>query len=453
MANRVTYTFLLADRFSSIARRIKSSAAGMRDSMRSVAESAKAASQQLKSAGKAAKDFGKKATIVSAAVFGLGLMAVSQAAKFEQMEIAFKTATGSAEKAHAVFENLKQFAAETPFELEGLGDAMKTLLFAGVSIEESQSTLRQLGDVASSTNRDLGDLAFVFSKIKNAGKVTGEEMRQLNAAGLGASVFAQEFKVSGNQLNKIMERGGITFEHFAQVLRKSTSEGGKFFRGMIEQSRTTLGLWSTLKDNFNLASAALGEVIIQQLNLKGVMTYLIGETSEFAKNIKGWAAAHPVLAKLATWFGVLVILIAPLAFAAAGFLSILGLMAAGAALLGTGVTALVGGFIALAAAFAAGYAFGTLLVESFGAIKDAVVGTLKEISAQILRVQDSITGFVTGNVGKALKFLGEVFVSEKSQTDVNVNVNAPRGAVRSVNSVTTGRVAGLNVGVAMREAL
>lgn len=40
---------------------------------------------------------------------------------------------------------------------------------------------------------------------------------------------------------------------------------------------------------------------------------------------------------------------------------------------------------------------------------------------------------------------------EKQQTDINVNVNAPAGAVESVKSATTGKASGLNTGVNLQE--
>lgn len=50
--------------------------------------------------------------------------------------------------------------------------------------------------------------------------------------------------------------------------------------------------------------------------------------------------------------------------------------------------------------------------------------------------------------GDELK-MGGVDVTQSSRTDVNVNLNAPKGAVDSVQKRTTGRIGGMNVGVNM----
>jgi len=250
-------------------------------------------------------------------------------------------------------------------------------------------------------------------------------MRQLADAGLGVAAFAKEFKRPASEITEIMERGGVTFEDFRRVLRSSSAEGGIFFQGMIAQSRTTAGLWSTLKSNFVDAAAALGDVIAEQLDLKGAMTSLISATSDFAKGIKGFAKAHPGLVKFGLIFAGLVVVVGPLLVAVGGFIALLGVLAPAAAVLGTTVGAVAGAFVALSAAFAAG----TALLDLF-------------------------KGFSFEKLGKgALDFVGKVFTSERSQTDVNVNLNAPKGAIQSVKSVTTGRISGLNVGVNMASAL
>ena len=54
--------------------------------------------------------------------------------------------------------------------------------------------------------------------------------------------------------------------------------------------------------------------------------------------------------------------------------------------------------------------------------------------------------------GEEIKIRAGGELASKSTTDVNVNLNAPRGIIESVKSKTSGRVSGLNVAVNMAEA-
>ena len=68
-------------------------------------------------------------------------------------------------------------------------------------------------------------------------------------------------------------------------------------------------------------------------------------------------------------------------------------------------------------------------------------------------------GKLGGSLSRLFESEGEIKVqaggelTSRSTTDVNVNLNAPRGVVASIKSKTSGAVAGLNVGVNMAEAL
>lgn len=61
----------------------------------------------------------------------------------------------------------------------------------------------------------------------------------------------------------------------------------------------------------------------------------------------------------------------------------------------------------------------------------------------------ALFGIEGGNMDVA----GAEPTAQSSTTDVNVNLNAPKGIVQSVKSKTTGKVSGLNVGINMAEAM
>ena len=86
---------------------------------------------------------------LSAALAGLGAVAVRSAAQMEQTEKAFTTLLKSADLAKDFSAELERFAAATPFELPGLLNASKRLLAFGFSAQQVIPILTAIGDSAA----------------------------------------------------------------------------------------------------------------------------------------------------------------------------------------------------------------------------------------------------------------------------------------------------------------
>ncbi len=69
--------------------------------------------------------------------------------EFQQLEVAFTTMLGSAEKANALMSQLTKTAATTPFGLEEVSKGAKQLLAYGFEAEKVNETLIRLGDIAA----------------------------------------------------------------------------------------------------------------------------------------------------------------------------------------------------------------------------------------------------------------------------------------------------------------
>lgn len=66
--------------------------------------------------------------VALAGVVALGTGAVQQASKMQDLRQQFDTLTGSAEKGKALFMEIQDFAAKTPFSSEDLAKATSTML-------------------------------------------------------------------------------------------------------------------------------------------------------------------------------------------------------------------------------------------------------------------------------------------------------------------------------------
>jgi ABC-type Fe3+-hydroxamate transport system substrate-binding protein len=104
-------------------------------------------------------------------VVNLGKKLVTAAGKYEQLNIAFETFIGDADKAKQVIEELNRFAALTPFRTDQVNNAAKSLLAFGFTGKELIPTLKMLGDISAGTGKDLKELGIIFGQIRGAGRL------------------------------------------------------------------------------------------------------------------------------------------------------------------------------------------------------------------------------------------------------------------------------------------
>jgi tape measure domain-containing protein len=199
----------------------------------------------------------------SLAIAGIGgVMAKIGLSYNQQMEDYtnnFTVMLGSAEAGIEKVEELKKFAASTPFSMADLASSTQTLLAFNVSADKSTDIMRMLGDVALGNADKFSRLSIAYGKANSLGKLTGEVYQQMVEAGFNPlNVIAQETGESMEQLQKRMAAGKISVQELERAFQKATGVGGQFYKGMESASKTTSGLISTLKDN---ATALVGKIL------------------------------------------------------------------------------------------------------------------------------------------------------------------------------------------------
>jgi len=190
----------------------------------------------------------------------IGKKAFKAAAQMEQFEVAFSTMLGSAKNAKNLLKEIKDFSAETPFQLPGLVETSKQLLAFGVEQEKIVETMRNLGNAAQGNQEILSRLGLAYGKVKTIGKASMEEIRQFAEAGVPIiQALADKFGVTTTAIVKMVSQGKVGFADVDMALKNLTTGTGKF-AGMLEkQSRTMSGMFSTLKDNFTLVLIDMGK--------------------------------------------------------------------------------------------------------------------------------------------------------------------------------------------------
>lgn len=226
---------------------------------------------------------GAKATVAAAAIAGIGKalsFAVESAIQIEDLTTQFIAFTGSAEAARRQVEAIADFSASTPFQLDELAAANRTLLAFGSNTEESLEQLRQLGEAAAATGADIGDLATIFGQIQAAGKLTGERFNQLVERGINIGpALANSLGVAESSLELLRRQGKITSEDVQRAFAEMTSEGGVFFGSTERLSKTLSGSLSTLDDNFTALAGTIGQ------GFTPIIVELSNATAELLKEI------------------------------------------------------------------------------------------------------------------------------------------------------------------------
>lgn len=195
--------------------------------------------------------------------------AINLSADLEMTTVAFKTMLQSADAADRMIKDLVKFAAETPLQLAGASATAKMLLQFGVEAGDIISTLRMLGDAASGDQNRMTHLALAFGQMTAAGRLMGQDLLQMINAGFNPlQELARTSGKSMAELREEMEKGHISAAMIGDAFKSATSEGGKFFNGMLEQSKTFSGLMSTMKDDLDAFKRAFGKFLIDVLMLK-----------------------------------------------------------------------------------------------------------------------------------------------------------------------------------------
>lgn len=180
---------------------------------------------------------------------------------FEQARVNLDTLTGSAVEGARVFQQLQELTVETPFTLEDTLVGAKRLLAFGIETDQVTESLRRLGDIAAGVGRErLPQLILAYGQVRTATRLTGQELRQFQEAGVPLlDLLANRSEKTAQEIKEAMADGvAPSFRDVQQAIKDATDEGGKFFELMQKQSQTLAGEIAKLDDAFTIFLASFG---------------------------------------------------------------------------------------------------------------------------------------------------------------------------------------------------
>lgn len=300
-----------------------------------------------------------------------GLMNPSM--QMEQLAVGFETLLQSADAAGKHLQALREYAVETPFDIEGVAGASKTLLGFGVSAEKSMTVLRQLGDLSAVTGANLGEMARIYGKVASVGTLDTVAVDMISERGVNMrELIAKRDGISVQQVQKNIEKRRYGVAELDYALKTETSGGGKFFEGAIRQSKTLSGQVAILGDQLYQLKVKLGDEMAA--GMREAVQYITAELPAIYEELRptvgmlaeglNTVAAHlPEILAAVKRMAQLMVGFAALKGAAAGLLAVrsagkvasaavgvltanvarLGKGLSGAALAGKGLRAVLGG--------------------------------------------------------------------------------------------------------------
>ena len=214
--------------------------------------------------------------------------------EMQQLDVAFTTMLNSKAKSDALLSQAVNFAAKTPYDLLGVADGIKQLLAYGTAAEDAIETVEMLGNVSAGLSVPLGDMVYLYGTLKSQGRAMMVDIRQF--AGRGVPIYEELAKVLGvsvSEVNKYISAGKVGFPEVEQAFKNMTSEGGKFYNLMQEQSKTITGQISNLKDNFDMMLNDIGSANEDVISgaISGA-SYLIENYQEVGETLAALVATY-----------------------------------------------------------------------------------------------------------------------------------------------------------------
>lgn len=171
------------------------------------------------------------------------------AGAYEQTQVAFETMLGSAEKAEKFLQEAVKFAAQTPFEFPELVNSSKLLLAFGFNVENIMPMMQTIGDASAGLGAGavgIDRITRALGQMQAKGRAQAEELLQLQELGVPANqILQEELGLTGEQVANIGKEGVEASKVIDALMRGMNKRFGGM---MLNQSRTALGMISTLRD-------------------------------------------------------------------------------------------------------------------------------------------------------------------------------------------------------------
>lgn len=230
---------------------------------------------------------GLLAAVVASKALGAAMRGLREVvrvtAEFQQLNAQLVTATGSADNARKAFDALKDFAVQTPFDLQQATGAFIGLVNRGLT--PSERALRAYGDTAASMGFQLQDMVLAVSNA------TANEFENLKKFGIRARKEGENIKFTFRGVTTEVGNNITEIEDYFIGLGENNFSGG-----MERQMQTLTGAISNFQDSYEILLNAIGESGIGDLIEGGIR-----RATAALEDFTAWVESGALEAQFESW--------------------------------------------------------------------------------------------------------------------------------------------------------
>lgn len=186
-------------------------------------------------------------------------------AEFELQRVSLGTIIQDTQKATLLFNQIKDFAVKSPFEIKDLVSYTKQLSAYQIETDQLFDTMRRLADVSAGLGVSMDRIILAYGQVKAASVLRGSELRQFTEAGIPlVKMLADKFTrlrgemVSTAEVFDLISKRAVSFEMVKETFEDMTNAGGIFYKMQEKQAETLAGQISNLKDAFSIMFDEMG---------------------------------------------------------------------------------------------------------------------------------------------------------------------------------------------------
>lgn len=212
--------------------------------------------------------------------------AVSDAAKFESLQIVFAKLTGNGEVAKNLLLEIQRIADNSTLEFTPLANAAKRMLALGTATKDVIPLIETIGEAVSVLGeQSLEPILDAFSKMSSGMKITTREMQGMQLQGVPAwDMLAKAIGETRDRTMELVGSGAIGGRRaMTAFLANFRAEYGGTMK-MLDNS--TEGLFTSLRDNLQLMLREMGTGLIETFDARGKLAPMV-ETTEKWRGLLG----------------------------------------------------------------------------------------------------------------------------------------------------------------------
>lgn len=249
---------------------------------------------------KATANIGRQFAGLGGILAGLGIGSVAKAgfdiaASFQTSQVALRAFLGDADKATEMFDRIEAFAAKSPFEFKDLLVGANRLLAFGFEGQQVVPILKAVSAQSSalfgSDQGKFDDFLRALGDVRAAGRLTGEELKQLKNVGVSIDDLGKGFGVSAAEFTEAVSKGIVPA---GEAIRVIIDAANKKFGSLQKEVEKTA---STVASNVGDALGRLAKAAINLPQIAAGLQSLIDGIDRLAQAAKDNPAIVENIAK------------------------------------------------------------------------------------------------------------------------------------------------------------